>query len=653
MSKRFNPFKSAVFALILATIINGSAVLIISFLSKYRHLHNRYYFMGVLVLIFFTLIINYSFLMGYAKSKKFFRVLFILIAFLLSVVYISGLYVFYRGEGSINQIINSKGTEYSEYHLVSFDDDLTVKKLDNETIAMVSDNEFMQEVNKELSTYSRDFKIVSYPNNLELFKAIKNKDQDLFLIPKEYRSMIDDVSLLSELKDANFIMEFKKEQEESFNTVDVVSEPFTVLLLGNNDGLSDSIIVASVNPQTLKVTMTSLARDSYVPIACSDFGFYDKLNHARASSRQCIVDTIENMLDIEIDFYFETDFYALVKMVDALGGLELESPITFSGSLPKEDDPDEFEPVTIHEGKYLMNGKEVITFARERVNMPNGDFDRQLNQQYVIQELATKILASRNINTLLDLLDIAKDNMTMNIPLRSINVLGGYAFNQAQVSPVDLMDTFRVVKTQVAGSTPYIDEMSVVLPYETDIEFTSKVINDNTKDEITLKGFKHFVFSYNKPYKLEFSNPDFAGTPGSEGLAHTMIVPDFTQGYLQSEVISWAQYWDVDVKIIESDEVSDYAIVKQSPAAGEYIYPLKDVEIYIAQGVEKLHQIPDFVQESNWTAEKIESWGQKHEIDITIYYDEGEVSENTVLRQSVEPGTDVDSVYEMSVTIQL
>ena len=105
MSRRFNPFKSAIFALILATIINVSAVLIISFLSKYRHLHNRYYFMGVLVLIFFTLIINYSFLMGYAKSKKSFRIVFVLVAFFLSVVYLSGLYVFYRGEGSIKQII--------------------------------------------------------------------------------------------------------------------------------------------------------------------------------------------------------------------------------------------------------------------------------------------------------------------------------------------------------------------------------------------------------------------------------------------------------------------------------------------------------------------------------------------------------------------
>lgn len=653
MSKRFNPFRSPIVALILATIINGSAIIFISFLSKYRHLHNRYYFLGVLIILLLTLVINYSFLMGYAKSKKFFRVVFVMVAFFLSVVYISGLYVFFRGEGSLNQIINSKGTEYSEYHLVSFDETLTPKKLTNETVAMVADNDFLQEVNRDLNSYSRGLKIVSYPNNLELFRSLRNKEDDLYLIPKEYRSMIDDQEVLDELKEANFLLEFKKEQTEDFSSVDVVNQPFTVLLLGNNDGLSDSIIVASINPKTLKATMTSLARDSYVPMACSQYGFYDKLNHARASSRQCIVDTIENMLDIEIDFYFETDFYALVKMVDALGGLELESPVSFSGSLPKEDNPDEFEAISISEGKYLMNGKEVITFARERKHMPNGDFDRQLNQQYVIQELANKVLASRNINTMLDLLDIAKDNMTMNIPLRSINVLGGYAFNQAQVSPVDVMDTFRVVKTQVAGSTPNIDGMSVVVPYETDIEFTSKVINENLDDSFELKEFKYFTYSYASPYKLQFYNPDFAGTPGSEGISYTMDVPNFSQGWLQSEVIAWAQKRNVNVRIHETNKQSDNPIVAQSPMADEYIAPIKDLDIYIAKGVEKLHQVPNFVEESNWTEADINAWGKTNNIDITIYYDDSDYPKNTVLRQSIPAGTDLDSVFQMSVTIQL
>ncbi|WZU01470.1 LCP family protein [Erysipelothrix sp. D19-032] len=119
-------------------------------------------------------------------------------------------------------------------------------------------------------------------------------------------------------------------------------------MLGNNDNLSDSIILATFNPNTMKATMTSVPRDSYVPIACYPGQTFDKINHSRGISRECMIDTVENFLDVDIDFYFETDFYALEKIVDALGGLDIESPLQFAGSFPIENsNPVEYEPITV------------------------------------------------------------------------------------------------------------------------------------------------------------------------------------------------------------------------------------------------------------------------------------------------------------------
>lgn len=95
---------------------------------------------------------------------------------------------------------------------------------------------------------------------------------------------------------------------ESGSDKDITTEPFTVLIIGTDEQRSDALMLASFNPISMQVTLTSIARDSYVPIACYAGKSEDKITHARVRSRQCTIDTVASHDGYRIDFYFESNF---------------------------------------------------------------------------------------------------------------------------------------------------------------------------------------------------------------------------------------------------------------------------------------------------------------------------------------------------------
>lgn len=115
-----------------------------------------------------------------------------------------------------------------------------------------------------------------------------------------------------------------------------IKEPFTILLMGvdsTDEGLTkntvangDSLVLITFNPKTLNATMISIPRDSYVPIACWSGKPENKITHAAAYGTDCMMSTIEEYFDIKIDYYAKINFKGLVKLVDAMGGIDVEVP---------------------------------------------------------------------------------------------------------------------------------------------------------------------------------------------------------------------------------------------------------------------------------------------------------------------------------------
>ena len=166
----------------------------------------------------------------------------------------------------------------------------------------------------------------------------------------------------------------KREEAVTFKN----QEPFSVLVLGVDEregdaGRSDTIIVLTVNPETKSTKMLSIPRDTYTEMVGK--GFQDKLNHAYAfGGIEMAMESVENLLDIPIDYVVQVNMESFKDIVDAVGGITINNTLDFK-----------VDSQTFPKGNIHLDGEEALSFVRMRYEDPRGDFGRQDRQKQVIQ----------------------------------------------------------------------------------------------------------------------------------------------------------------------------------------------------------------------------------------------------------------------------
>ena len=523
--------KSWVDSKFLASLIMLSVNIIFAALmilvSRYMQVKVNVFVMGIAVAILLALILNVLFVFAYIRNGSILKKVFLTYGVLLLLIGSVGFYYIFSANSLIDKIINTDESETVEYSIVSFNKENTLENMGPAHVGyIISDQTFESFVKEKVNSYSKTVSYEGYETAVDLLTASMDGKIQYAVLPKNYARYSEAMPSGSEpLKDAQTLITFKTTVDTEVTDVDVLKEPFTVLITGLNENLSDTIILATFNPKDMKVTMTSVPRDSYVPIACQA-NRRDKINHSRGISRQCLMKSVENYLDVKVDFYFETDFYAVVKVVDALGGLEITSPLTFAGSFPVEGKVNEYKDITVPEGTNLLDGEQVLTFARERKRLPGGDFQRQMNQQYVLTEIAKKVMSTRNPNTLLSILDAAKSNIQTNFPISDLSALMGYTLQQSDASSEKGIDFVRIVNYQILGDGHFLNNgMWVMLPYESYVRNAHRLIDENIATETKLLNIYDMSFKFSKHYDFIQDNDLFERNTNvlwSQGKLETM-----------------------------------------------------------------------------------------------------------------------------------
>ncbi|GGE55449.1 LCP family protein [Priestia taiwanensis] len=195
-------------------------------------------------------------------------------------------------------------------------------------------------------------------------------------------------------------------------TVDInKKEPFSVLLLGvdsgeygrTDEGRSDSMIVLTVNPSVQSTKMLSIPRDTRTEIVGK--GIQDKINHSYAfGGITMAVNTVQNFLNIPIDYYIQVDMHSFKEIVDAVGGVEVNNKFAFV------QDGTRFEKGTIH-----LNGDEALKYARMRKQDPEGDFGRQARQRQIIEEVIKKGASISTLTNYKGVLSAVQNNIKTNM----------------------------------------------------------------------------------------------------------------------------------------------------------------------------------------------------------------------------------------------
>ncbi|MCR4951097.1 MAG: LCP family protein [Solobacterium sp.] len=295
-----------------------------------------------------------------------------------------------------------------------------------------------------------------YLSYADTFTALIDGSVDCAILPKMYWSTLANDELLQPYIDDTTALETFSESITTKNDEgadkDLTKEPFTVLLSGENQGLADTIILFSVNPVSLRITMTSIARDSYVPITCYG-GASSKINAAHASSEACLVKTVKKLTGIDIDYTVEFNFKSVIQVVDAVGGVDVDITHSFDAQC-WDVNTDHLVVIRLEKGdNQHLDGQRALGFVRERHAFPGGDFARQQHQQEVITQIISKVMATRDPNTYVRILDAAGDNIKTNMSTDQVVNFIAYAMGKAKryYNPTNVAGVFDIVNSRIYG----------------------------------------------------------------------------------------------------------------------------------------------------------------------------------------------------------
>ncbi|MDN6290560.1 MAG: LCP family protein [Tetragenococcus koreensis] len=226
--------------------------------------------------------------------------------------------------------------------------------------------------------------------------------------------------------------------------VDEGKDPFSVLIMGVDTGdfnrkytgRSDTMMLATVNPNTEKTSIVSIPRDTYTEIIGKNEK--NKINHAYAfGGTSMAVNTVQNLFDIPVDYYISVNMESMQTIVDAIGGITITPPLSFSHS----------GNVFVKGQPTHMTGAQALSYSRMRYEDPNGDYGRQHRQRQVIEATMKKIASFETVRNYSSVLESMSNSMKTNMSFDDM---------------VDMFNKYRsavskIEQIQLSGSGTMID----------------------------------------------------------------------------------------------------------------------------------------------------------------------------------------------------
>ncbi|RSL29945.1 LytR family transcriptional regulator [Salibacterium salarium] len=251
----------------------------------------------------------------------------------------------------------------------------------------------------------------------------------------------------------------KSEKRET--AVDPQQDNISVLFMGLDDrdgelqGRTDAMILATFNKEDSSVKMTSIPRDSLVDIPGHG---EDKITHAHAfGNTDLAVQSVENLLDVPVDYYVKLNFEAFIEIINALNGIEVDVPFSFT----EQDSEGNDNAIALEEGTHMLNGEEALAFARMRKQDPRGDIGRGDRQEQIVSSLINRGASITSVHNYDDVLNSVEDHMSMNLSVGDLVSFHNY------IGSID-----NIERLQLQGSDVYYDN---IYYYQLDPSVTNQI----------------------------------------------------------------------------------------------------------------------------------------------------------------------------------
>ena len=487
-----------------------------------------YVLIGLLLMLAFTL-----FLATIAYKNIFVKTLEFLLCILLAICSL----IMPKIEGQITKLFNGaegKGTvigfyvvnaEYKQAHPDIFSNTEVSENIEDyagdvfiSSIAVdsVNQNYALQQLQKDINA---NVSIIDRQTLLDAVNSLYNNEGQVMVLSNTMTSMITEEEGYGDfLNNVTMVTSYTKEVEDTVEKTDVslTTKPFCVFFGGNDEegdlylqGRTDVDMMVTVNPNSHQIAIVAMPRDSYVPNPYYGEGAYDKLTHLGL----CGIDNTLNGLNQQfglngaLNNYVVINFTTYRQIIDALGGVDVDNDVEFTS---------EFDGQYYPAGPIHLEGNYALTYVRERYAFVNGDFERNLHQQMVMQAMIQKLCSPEVIVHFESLLKALEGTFMTNISSDSI-----YALCKKQF---DENISWNIVSYHIEGDasgyeycTAEGDYRSVVYPYDNQIEFVSNVMNSVingdivTQEDIPEGTFNYYDNSgyYNADDSTYYENTDF------------------------------------------------------------------------------------------------------------------------------------------------
>lgn len=379
-----------------------------------------YPLIGVIVVIsLFIVPVMYS-KNGKKNRKKiaaFFAVLFM-------VLFGIGTYYMTATIGFFNAITSIGGTSEDFYLVVKADSSYDeASQLSGKTVATyaTADTSYAEAKTKLQDEVSVEYSYIeSIP---DLLDGLLDEDYPaIFISAATYDTMKESDSQLETETKIIHTISVKVQSSRTTKHVDVTDESFNILVSGldttgdiSTVSRSDVNMVVTINPVTKQILLTSIPRDYYVDLPSK--GAKDKLTHSGLYGIDETVGAVEQALGIEINYYVKVNYSTVVKLVDAIGGIDIYSPYTFTTHGMSDH-------YTFYEGENHLDGSMALAYSRERQSFSAGDMQRNENQQLILKAIMDKALQSSTIlSDYTSILSAIEDNLETDMGSRDIRAL--------------------------------------------------------------------------------------------------------------------------------------------------------------------------------------------------------------------------------------
>ena len=567
-------------------------------------------------------------------------------------------------------LISLKGcTEYNKIGIISSSEDPTGYIIPKEMI----------------KKYNISGEFIEYNDYISMISDLYDGLIDALFVDYGYVSMFNSYEKFEKIADeTKVIYEMSKEMENvdniSYSTKNL-TEPFTILLMGvdaTGDGLSkatsfngDTLMLISFNPKTLTSTIFSIPRDTYVPISCMN-NAEAKINSSAYGGTSCVVNTIENLTGITIDYYVKINFNGVVKLVDDLGGIKVDVPVSFCEQDSKRRKKDRYK-ICLEKGVQTLNGEQALALSRHRKTLPFGDFQRVQHQQLVVEAMANSLKHIKDIDSFYKILDDIVENIDTNMKTSQILSLYQVAKN-ILLNKLGSDAKLSIQKTYLTGYDLYVFMPGVGVSYTfqyykqslEEIVNAIKVNLELTKPTI----IKTFSWSSNENYTEKVAGKTYYNETQRQTL------PNFV-GQSRTFVTEYANSHNLQINITEVNEgdklynnsLSNNTVVYQKEHSGVLVDKITTLNVSIMNKKESAQSnnsvtdensilIPDFIGKS---VSEFYSWKQSlEEVNITIEAKELSADDilelgdttfnnNTIYKQSSPNGTNLLSTNSFTV----